>query len=82
MSDGFVTVQGLRLFYRREGTGQPLVIQGRYDLSSPDNGEQIRQRIPGARLVTCEKSAHFPFLEEPEYFVDTVQKCLAGTLVL
>jgi proline-specific peptidase len=59
-----------------------MVIQGRYDLSSPENGEQIRQRIPGARLVTCEKSAHFPFLDEPAYFMETIHKFLAGTLVL
>ena len=46
-----------------------LIIVGRYDPQCPlENSEHIASGIPGARLVVCEHSGHFPFIEEPDVF--------------
>jgi proline iminopeptidase len=51
-----------------------LVIVGRYDSQCPiENSERIAEGIPAARLVVCEHSGHFPFIEEPEVFHEAVQ---------
>jgi pimeloyl-ACP methyl ester carboxylesterase len=51
-----------------------LVIVGRYDPQCPiENSECIAKGIPGARLVVCEQSGHFPFIEEPDVFRDAVR---------
>jgi proline iminopeptidase len=43
-----------------------LVVVGRHDPQCPlENSERIAAAIPGARLVICEHSGHFPYLEEP-----------------
>lgn len=52
-----------------------LVIVGRYDPQCPlENSERIAASIPGARLVICEQSGHFPYLEEPEVFREAVHR--------
>jgi pimeloyl-ACP methyl ester carboxylesterase len=55
-------------------TAPTLVIVGRYDPQCPiENSERIAESIPGARLMVCEHSGHFPFIEEPVVFRETVQ---------
>jgi proline iminopeptidase len=49
-----------------------LVTGGRYDEVTPAVAEQIHAAIPGARRVTFETSAHTPFWEERELFIDVV----------
>ncbi|HEY7125274.1 MAG TPA: alpha/beta hydrolase [Ktedonobacterales bacterium] len=44
-----------------------LILVGRHDPQCPlENSERMAAAIPGARLVICEHSGHFPYLEEPE----------------
>lgn len=44
-----------------------LILVGRHDPQCPlANSERMAAAIPGARLVICEHSGHFPYLEEPE----------------
>lgn len=46
-----------------------LVIVGRHDPQFPlPNSQQLAAAIPGARLVICEESGHFPYIEEPAVF--------------
>jgi proline iminopeptidase len=43
-----------------------LVIGGRSDPQAPlENSERIAAALPGAHLVICEHSGHFPYIEEP-----------------
>lgn len=56
-----------------------LVIVGRYDPQCPiENSERIANGIPGARLVVCEHSGHFPFIEEPDVFRNAVERFATG----
>jgi pimeloyl-ACP methyl ester carboxylesterase len=46
-----------------------LIVQGRHDRArTVAHGEEMRERIPGARLEVLEHSGHTPYLEEPEAF--------------
>jgi len=50
-----------------------LIVQGRHDRArTPEHGAEMRERIPGARLVVLEGSGHTPQLEEPEAFHQVV----------
>lgn len=43
-----------------------VVVHGRHDVLVPvATAEAVTARIPGARLVVCERSGHAPLLEEP-----------------
>ncbi|MFT3888931.1 MAG: alpha/beta fold hydrolase [Arachnia sp.] len=54
-----------------------LVIHGRHDTKTPvEGGEHLARRIPGARLVVLEDSAHAPILED----VERVNDLLLGFL--
>ncbi len=53
-----------------------LVLGGRYDEVTPAVAEQIERGIPGARRVTFERSAHLPFWEEPDRFLEVVGRFL------
>ena len=53
-----------------------LVLGGRYDEVTPAVADQIRSGIPGAVGVTFEASAHLPFWEERDRFIDVVTKFL------
>jgi pimeloyl-ACP methyl ester carboxylesterase len=54
-----------------------LVIQGKKDiLNPPENAKIIADRIPGAKLVYLEKSAHF-LSEEIDKLVNTLLEFLA-----
>jgi proline-specific peptidase len=53
-----------------------LITCGRYDEITPACSETIREGIPGARLVVFEESAHCAHLEEPDLYVETVERFL------
>lgn len=56
-----------------------LTIHGRKDRSSPyGGGRDWVQRLPNARLVAMERSAHVPWLEEPERFYAALTTFLHG----
>lgn len=55
-----------------------LVLSGRHDwLTPPDLGaRRLLDSIPEVRGVVFEKSGHFPFVEEPEAFVEAIRAWL------
>lgn len=55
-----------------------LVLNGRYDANiAPETAWNIHKAIAGSRLYFFEASGHFPFVEEPERFVELVESFLA-----
>ena len=61
-----------------EITAPTLVLAGADDwIAGPEHGaERLRAGIPNAELVVFERSGHFPFVEEPAAFVQTVSAWL------
>jgi proline-specific peptidase len=55
----------------REITMPTLLLAGRYDECSPDHMREMHEHIKGSRFEFFDKSAHLPFIEEPDRF-DTV----------
>ncbi|MEW6034589.1 MAG: alpha/beta hydrolase [Chloroflexota bacterium] len=56
-----------------------LVIAGRHDLAVPlCHSEEMAQLIPGAHLAVSESSAHFPYIEDRGWFLQTVRRFLLG----
>lgn len=54
-----------------------LVIGGREDFIMPvSQSLRLHQGLPASELLICPHSAHFPYLEEPEYFAQAVQDWL------
>ncbi len=54
-----------------------LVVVGRYDTQAPpENSRRLADAIPSARLVLCEQSGHFPYVEEPETFRAAIDQFL------
>ena len=57
-----------------------LIIGGRHDVHvSPSWSKMMAEQIPHSRLIMMEKSGHFPWLDEPELFFDTVRKFLLSS---
>ncbi len=57
---------------------ETLVIAGRYDgVSTPEFAVQYKTFMPQAQFVMFEKSAHNPYLEEPEKFYELLNKFLS-----
>jgi len=57
-----------------------LVIVGAHDwITPPPLAQDLASALPSAQLVVFEDSGHYPFLEEPERFVATVEAFLAET---
>ncbi|SFS54081.1 alpha/beta fold hydrolase [Marininema halotolerans] len=56
--------------------GIPLrIIQGRMDLITPDDlTETLFPYLPTQDQVIFERSGHWPFMEEPDYFVEAVRE--------
>jgi proline-specific peptidase len=54
-----------------------LVIAGASDMPTPAMAQKTVDAIPNAQLEIFEHSRHFPFLEEPEKFVQVVGEFLA-----
>src|SRR5262249_30279022 len=61
-------------------TGAPvLVIHGRHDRSSPyGGGRDWALRLPNARLITADRAAHVPWIEEPELVFGAIETFLGG----
>jgi proline iminopeptidase len=56
-----------------------LILNGRYDANvAPETAWKIHQAITGSRLRFFERSGHFPFVEEPDLFVEVVEPFLDG----
>jgi pimeloyl-ACP methyl ester carboxylesterase len=54
-----------------------LILAGRYDPEAPlPCSEELLQGIPDAGLVVFNQSGHFPFIEEPSLFAQTVDAFL------
>jgi pimeloyl-ACP methyl ester carboxylesterase len=54
-----------------------LVLWGEADrIVKPSYGERYAQRIPGAEFRTVANAGHYPYLEQPESFVATVETFL------
>jgi proline iminopeptidase len=56
-----------------------LVLAGRYDRTCPVGAsEEMAERLPNARLVVFEDSAHMMFVEEQERYLSAVRQFLDG----
>jgi proline iminopeptidase len=55
-----------------------LIIYGSAEPGGPIGGAAIGQRLPDSRMVTIPAAGHFPFLEQPQAFIDAVREFLAG----
>lgn len=54
-----------------------LVVTGRFDINvAPSTAWRIHKAIPESRFVVFEKSGHLPFFEEPEAWVETLERFL------
>lgn len=54
-----------------------LVIAGRHDaFTSWSQADRIAARLPHADVVVFERSGHFPWIEEPDSFFDTITNWL------
>jgi proline-specific peptidase len=54
-----------------------LITSGRHDECTPALVEPLASGIPGAEWVLFEESAHMPYLEEPERYLEVVGGFLA-----
>jgi proline iminopeptidase len=55
-----------------------LIIYGAAEPGGPIGGAAIDQRLPDSRRVTIPAAGHFPFLEQPQAFLDAVREFLAA----
>ena len=60
----------------QEITTPTLLVSGRHDEATPLIVGEIHRRIPGAQWVIFEESSHMPHVEEPEAFLDAVERFL------
>ena len=51
-------------------------MSGRYDEATPLIVGEIHERIPGAEWEMFEESSHIPHIEEPELFLERVERFL------
>ena len=54
-----------------------LILYGEDEPGASIGGDAIAEAIPGAQRVTIPATGHFPFLEQPEAFLDAVRAFLA-----
>jgi proline iminopeptidase len=56
-----------------------LVINGRYDMNvAPLTAWRLAHAIPGAKVVFFEQSGHLPSYEEPDKYIEVLEKFLNG----
>jgi proline iminopeptidase len=56
-----------------------LIINGRFDMNvAPLTAWQLRQMIPGSKVIFFEKSGHLPSYEEPEKYANVLEEFLNG----
>jgi L-proline amide hydrolase len=60
-----------------EITTPTLLVSGRYDEATPLIVGQIHERIAGSQWELFEESSHMPHVEEPEAFLERVERFLA-----
>ena len=54
-----------------------LICAGRFDPQTPlPCSEELKEGIPAARMILFEKSGHSPFIEERDFFMQTVEAFL------
>ena len=53
-----------------------LLVSGRYDEATPLIVGDVHERIPGAEWTIFESSSHLPHIEEPDAFLDRVDRFL------
>lgn len=49
---------------------------GRFDEATPALAETIQRGIPGSELIIFEHSAHFPHIEEAEWYLQILDEFL------
>jgi proline iminopeptidase len=78
MRRGFEELATWSAVDRLAGVGIPtLVIAGRHDaFTSWPQADRIAARLPHAEVVVFERSGHFPWIEEPDHFFDTITSWL------
>lgn len=55
-----------------------LILSGKHDfILPPAYAEDLHRSLPNSELVVFENSGHFPFIEEPDKFIDTLSNWLA-----
>ena len=54
-----------------------LILYGQDELGASIGGDAIAEAIPGAQRVTIPAAGHFPFVEQPEAFLEAVRAFLA-----
>ncbi len=54
-----------------------LLIYGQIEPATSLSAPRLHDAIPNARLKIIEQSGHFPFLEQPDIFINTVQNFLS-----
>ncbi len=55
-----------------------LVLYGSEEPGARIGGTALHEALPGSKLVLLEESGHFPFVEQPAAFLETVREFLAG----
>ena len=55
----------------------PLILYGEDEPGASIGGDAIAEAIPSAQRITIPATGHFPFVEQPEAFLDTVRAFLA-----
>ena len=61
----------------REVDVPTLILYGEDEPGASIGGDAIAEAIPGAQRVTIPATGHFPFVEQPEAFLDAVRAFLA-----
>jgi pimeloyl-ACP methyl ester carboxylesterase len=57
-----------------------LILWGARDQIIPaEHGRRAQELVPDSRLVLFERAGHFPYLDEPERFVATLEGWIAST---
>ena len=80
MRRGFEELATWSAVDRLHGVDIPtLVIAGRHDaFTSWPQADRIAARLPHAEVVVLERSGHFPWIEEPDLFFDTITSWLSA----
>ena len=71
------SLKGWEITDRLHDIGTPtLLVSGRHDEATPLIVGEIHERIPGAEWTIFEHSSHLPHIEEPELFLERVERFL------
>jgi pimeloyl-ACP methyl ester carboxylesterase len=74
-----VDLESFDLHDELEGLAVPtLIIYGAAEAGGPIGGVAIDRRLPDSRMITVPAAGHFPFIEQPQAFLEAVREFLAG----